>query len=102
MERTNIRALPAAPKPKRAHRSPHGPGLFVTDLELVELFGVPEKELFQTLRKLDSNGSGFPKKQPLFGNRRYLPAVRAYLDKLYGVNMAAPQGENHERRTARH
>lgn len=77
--------------------------LYVTDAELIRRSGVPEKIMRATLRKLDENGaSGFPRKHELFGNRRYWPAVRAYLDRLNGVKMAAPQGEHHERRPARH
>lgn len=78
--------------------------LYVTDAELIRRAGVPEKIMRATLRKLDSNGaSGFPKKNELFGNRRYWPAVRAYLDRLHGVKMAvSQQGESHERRAARH
>jgi hypothetical protein len=34
--------------------------------------------------------SGFPKKQALWGGRRYWPAVKAYLDRTNGLN---PQGQ---------
>lgn len=79
-------------KPKRAHRSPHGPGLYVTDLELIELLGVPERVASQAIEILDlDRRSGFPPKQKLWGNRRYLPAVRAWLDRNNGLKMDLPE-----------
>jgi hypothetical protein len=66
--------------------------LYITDAELIRRMGVPEKIARQAIEGLDRNrSSGFPKKQKLFGGRRYWPAVRAYLDKLNGVKMDAPQ-----------
>jgi hypothetical protein len=55
--------------------------LFVTDAELIRRLGVPEKPARQLLRLLDEKPTGFPRKQKLFGNRRYWPAVKAFLDK---------------------
>lgn len=73
-----------ATKEKRRHRSPNGPGLFVTDQELIEILGVPERDARLALESLDQNPtSGFPQKDALWGNRRYLPAVREYLDKTH-------------------
>lgn len=64
--------------------------LFVTDAEIIRRTGVPEKVMRVTIRSLDKNGaSGFPRKQPLFGNRRYWPSVKSYLDRLHGVKLAA-------------
>lgn len=60
--------------------------LYITDAELIRRVGVPEKVMRSTIRSLEANGaSGFPKKNPLFGDRRYWPAVKAYLDRLNGV-----------------
>lgn len=74
------------PKPKRAHRSIHGLGKFVTDLELIEYLGLPEREGRDLIRSLDGNRmTGFPPKQPLMGNRRFLPAVDAWLEHNYGL-----------------
>jgi hypothetical protein len=67
------------------------PGLWVTDAELIRRMGVPEKTARETLRMLDSKPSDFPKKQKLWGDRRYMPAVEAYFDQHYGVKIAAPQ-----------
>lgn len=61
--------------------------LYITDAELIRRIGVPEKIARGTIKSLDNNGaSGFPKKQPLFGNRRYWPAVKRYLDRLNNIH----------------
>ena len=66
--------------------------LYITDAELIRRMGVPEKIARHAIRELDRNrASGFPKKQALFGDRRYWPAVKNYLDKLNGIKMDAPQ-----------
>lgn len=76
------------PKPKRAHRAKNGPGLFVTDLELFEIMGVPPDTGRQVLARFDQDRrSGFPKKQAAWGGRRYYPDVKAWLDRNYGVNL---------------
>ena len=81
-------------QPKRRHRSPHGYGLYITDQELIELLGVPEDIARPTLRAFDKNtASGFPKKQKLWGDRRYWPAVKAYLDRLNGLKMEPSRRE---------
>jgi hypothetical protein len=78
----------------RRHRSPHGPGLWVTDKEIIEQMGVPEDIASTAIRMLDRDrGSGFPPKQELYGNRRYWPAVKAYFDRLYGPKMETPRRE---------
>lgn len=79
-------------KPKRRHRSPHGLGLYVTDLELIEHLGVPPETASLAIRMLDKDTkSGFPPKQKLWGYRRYLPAVEAWLDKVNGLKMDLPR-----------
>ncbi len=67
--------------------------LYVTDAELIRRMGVPEKIARQALRELDRPGSGFPRKQALWGNRRYWPAVKAYLDRASGIKVDASQRE---------
>lgn len=53
--------------------------LWVTDDELIKASGVPNDLMRPALAKLDSDRlSGFPKKNPLYGNRRYWPAVLEY------------------------
>ena len=59
--------------------------LWLTDAELVRRMGVPERKAREVLRMLDAKPSGFPRKQQLYGGRRYWPAVKAYFDKEYGT-----------------
>ena len=58
-------------------------GLFVSDRELFRRLGVGPTTGRVAVRTLESQG--FPRKQPLFGNKRYWPAVRHFLDGLYGL-----------------
>lgn len=76
-------------KSARRHRSPNGPGLFITDGELVEMLGVPPDVARQEIAMLDRRAStnGFPQKQKQWGDRRYLPAVKAWLDQHYMLKM---------------
>jgi len=65
--------------------------LWVTDAELIRRLGAPEKIAREAIRMFDRDlHSGFPKKQALWGGRRYWPAVKAYLDRTNGLN---PQGQ---------
>lgn len=50
--------------------------LWVTDAELIRRLGVPEKIARATIRVLDRQPSGFPKKEKLWGDRRYWPQSR--------------------------
>lgn len=68
------------------------PSLYVTDAELIRRLGVPERTARAALRHLDKQGSGFPKKQKLFGDRRYWPAVRAWFDRNSGATVSAQRG----------
>jgi hypothetical protein len=58
--------------------------LYLLDSELIRRLGVPEKTMRSMLPALESKYQ-FPKKQPLFGGRRYWPAVKAWLDKHNGL-----------------
>src|SRR5262249_43563262 len=61
-------------------------GLWVTDAELIRRSGVPEKIARQAIEMLDKNPiSGFPKKDALWGNRRFWPAVEIYWWKRHGL-----------------
>jgi hypothetical protein len=60
-------------------------GLWVTDAELIRRLGVPEKKAREAIRMAEAR-AGFPKKQKLWGDRRYWPAVKAYFDNLYSVS----------------
>lgn len=57
---------------------------FVTDAELIRRLGVPTHIGRPTIQQLEAK-AGFPKKQQLWGDRRYWPAVKAWLDRHYGV-----------------
>jgi hypothetical protein len=68
--------------------------LFVTDAELIRRLGLPEKIGRAAIQELDRSQAGrprFPRKEPLFGNRRYWPAIEKYFMLSYGVNDAASQ-----------
>lgn len=58
--------------------------LYVTDAELKRRLGVPEPLVSAIVRELDVT-AGFPRKQKVFGDRRYWPAVKAYFDRMNGV-----------------
>lgn len=64
---------------------PNG-GLFVTDTELGRRLGLPRNVVRDALTTLDKNPqSGFPKKLPFWGNRRYWPAVVDYFNRWNGL-----------------
>lgn len=71
--------------------------LYVTDAELIRRLGVPEKLGRAVLHSLDrTRGLGFPPKQKLWGDRRYWPAVKAFLDRTGGLTMdVSPKRSNH-------
>lgn len=58
-------------------------GLFVSDTELYRRLGVGPRIGRTAVFALEPHG--FPKKQPLFGKKRYWPAVRFFLDRYYGL-----------------
>lgn len=64
--------------------------LYITDAELIRRMGVPEKIAREAIRVLDANPrSGFPRKQKLWGDRRYWPACKAYFDAVNQAKMPA-------------
>jgi len=58
--------------------------LYVTDDYIFERLGVCEKYGRIAIKLLEKKGQ-FPKKDPLFSNKRYWPAVLVALDKRNGV-----------------
>lgn len=62
--------------------------LYVSDDELRRRLGVGEDTLRVAIKQLEHNG--FPKKDPLFGKKRYWPAVQAFLDRRSGLSIKAP------------
>lgn len=63
--------------------------LFVTDAELIRRLGVGEKTARVAISELERR-SGFPKKDKLFGDKRYWPAVVEYLNRRYGIGGIIP------------
>jgi len=72
--------------------------LWVTDAEMIRRMGVPEKIARAAIHALDRDrGSSFPQKKALWGNRRYWPAVKAYLDRTNGLKVdASPRRSSHD------
>lgn len=69
--------------------------LYLTDAELIRRMGVPEKIGRAMLSAYDRNpAKGFPRKQELFGGRRYWPAVKAFLDAANGLKVEVPTRRN--------
>lgn len=57
------------------------PTLFATDAEIIRRLGVPRdlgRAVFQAMDK--NKKSGFPQRNELWGDRRYMPAVIDYFD----------------------
>lgn len=55
--------------------------LYVDDEEIIRRIGIPRRLGRMVIRSLEEKG-GFPPKQKLWGDRRYWPSVRAYLDRM--------------------
>jgi predicted DNA-binding transcriptional regulator AlpA len=64
--------------------------LFVTDAELIQRLGVPEQLGLTLLQDFDAKHPTFPKKLELWGDRRYWPAVKAWLDKTCALDLVEP------------
>lgn len=68
---------------------------FLTDKEICAELSVPAETGMLALAELDKRrgrgGVPFPAKDPLFGDRRYMPAVRAWLANRYGIATLSPQ-----------
>lgn len=59
------------------------PPLYLTDAEIAKRLGLQLVEWKATARVLEKDG--LPRPNPLFGERRYWPAVVAFLDRLEGL-----------------
>lgn len=57
--------------------------LFVTEAECAERIGLSTEEYKRIVDGLERDG--FPRKDPVFCDRRYWPAVRSFLDRRYGL-----------------
>lgn len=70
--------------------------LYKPEAEIARLVGMTTDEWEATATVLER--SGLPQRDPLFGERRYWPAVRAFLDRRAGLMQDArislsPDGE---------
>lgn len=67
--------------------------MFASDAELIrDVLKLPEKAGRRALAALDAGlprMRRFPQPDPLFGNRRFVPAVREWLYDYYGVRLPA-------------
>lgn len=72
--------------------------LYVLDAELIRILGLPERVGRVAIRDWDARDPSFPRKQELLGGRRYLPAVRAWLDRRNGLRMDTSEEPRRERR----
>jgi hypothetical protein len=70
--------------------------LFVSDAELIRRLGVPEKIAQPVITEAEEK-YGLPKKQKLWGDRRYWPAVKAWLDKTCGLESIDPRPRKNSR-----
>lgn len=58
-------------------------GLYVSDEQLCDLLGVGKDKGRIAFQELEIQG--FPRKDKLFANKRYFPAVKAFLDDRNGL-----------------
>jgi hypothetical protein len=87
------------PWPKRDRAANVRDALFVSDTEIYRRLGVGALTGRIAIQELERLGR-FPKKDPLFGNKRYWPAVAKAIDDRYSVSPyrsrtynAEPDGE---------
>lgn len=64
--------------------------LYVTEAEIAKILDMTVDDWRDTAAVLEKRG--LPSKNPLFGDRRYWPAVRAFLDRREGVGAQSGQG----------
>lgn len=60
---------------------------FLTDTQVAERWGVCDKTARRAMKALERAG-GFPKKDPLFGGKRYWPAIDAFMKRRAGLTVA--------------
>lgn len=71
-----------APSPQTLEREKDK--LYLTEYELYRYLGLDPRRAKPIILQLQLK-SGFPKKQKMFGDRYYKPAVRQFLDRFHGV-----------------
>jgi hypothetical protein len=63
---------------------------FVSDTELLTRLNVSKKVGMPAIDVLTRHDPTFPKPDPLFGGKRFWPAVRAWFHARYGVKTDKP------------
>lgn len=71
------------------------PTLYVTDQQISEIWGVCDKTARRAIKALERAG-GFPRKDPLFGGKRYWPAVEAFMQRRAGLNVPVVSTDGEE------
>lgn len=61
---------------------------FVTDAEIARRWRVSDKTARVAIREFERR-PGFPKKDPLFGGKRFWPAVEAFMLRRAGITISA-------------
>jgi hypothetical protein len=74
--------------------------LFVTDAELIRRLGLPE-EIAQPMLAEAEEKHGLPGKRQIWGDRRYWPAVKAWLDRTCSAEPAEPRPRRSRRSKTR-
>lgn len=64
------------------------PGLYLNDKQIADELGIPVDEWRTNAALLKHKG--LPAPDPLFGCRYYWPAVKAFLDRRYGLDAPLP------------
>ncbi len=74
--------------------------LYVNDAEMIRRMGVPEKLARRVIRELDAKHltTHFPQKQKLWGDRRYWPAVKSWLERTSAPIMGLSHGRKRHAR----
>ncbi|MAU94680.1 MAG: winged helix-turn-helix domain-containing protein [Fulvimarina sp.] len=69
--------------------------LFVTDAQAAKRIGLPLELYRPAVAALERQG--FPRPDPMFHDRRYWPAIRAFLDRRAGLDRRGlPQPDGQE------
>ena len=68
---------------------------FMTDAQIAERWGVCDKTARRAIKALERAG-GFPRKDPLFGGKRYWPAVDTFMKRRAGLSIPAVQTDGEE------
>lgn len=66
--------------------------LFLTDAEVGAKLNIPTVEIKAAMIVFERRG--FPPKDPEFGDRRYWPAIKEWLDRRYRVGPFSTLGNN--------